>query len=47
MIALASARDCAIRAPVHVRRIMAADLPLFASLDLTPIAGAADVGCAH
>jgi hypothetical protein len=47
MIALASPRDRATWAPVRVRRIAAADVPLFACLDLTPIAGAADVGCAH
>ena len=47
MIVLASPRDRATSAPVRVKWITAADVPRFASLDPTPIDGAADVGCAH
>jgi len=44
MIALARPRDMGASSR---ERIAAADVPLFACLDLNPIAGAADVGCAH
>jgi hypothetical protein len=47
MIALASPRACATWARVRVRRRTAAAVALFASLDPTPIADAADVECAH